>query len=219
VGKKALFWKVPNFLVDPNDLMDRAKKARGYEAVVLDLRGNPGGLTDAVAGLLGEFFDHDVKIGEADGRKKKEPVVAKSKAKSSSTPKLIVLIDSGSCSGAEVLARTVQLEKRGIALGDQSAGMVMTGRSFLHAVEVKPGFVTQYRAMVTIADLKMSDGKSLEHIGVTPDERILPSAADLAAGRDPVLARAAAIVGVDMSPEKAGKIFQFRWPEKPIEID
>ena len=50
-----------------------------------------------------------------------------------------------------------------------------------------------YQFMVTDADLRMRDGKSLEGAGVLPDERMLPSAADLAAGRDPVLARAATL--------------------------
>ena len=41
----------------------------------------------------------------------------------------------------------------------------------------------------------MSDGKSLEHTGVTPDEMVLPSAQDLANGRDPTLAYAAQVLG------------------------
>jgi hypothetical protein len=57
----------------------------------------------------------------------------------------------------------------------------------------------------------MTDGLSLEHVGVTPDEIRLPTAADLAAKRDPVLAYAASLVGVTISPEKAGELFPVAW--------
>ena len=60
---------------------------------------------------------------------------------------------------------------------------------------------------ITVADVIMSDGKSLEHVGVTPDELVLPTPAELAAGRDVVLSRAAALLGATLDPVKAATLY------------
>ncbi|KAF0249701.1 MAG: hypothetical protein FD167_901, partial [bacterium] len=71
--------------------------------------------------------------------------------------------------------------------------------------------VVFYGASITQSDLIMTDGKSLEHIGITPNEIILPSASNLAAEKDPVLTRAAEILGKSISEEKAGQLFPIEW--------
>jgi C-terminal processing protease CtpA/Prc len=219
-NKQVVFWKLKDFVVDPVDVESSLNKVRSHETIVLDLRGNPGGRVDAADKLIGGFFDHDLKVADRKGRKELKPVIAKTRGRNAFTGKLIVLIDSKSVSAAEVFARVVQLEKRGVVLGDRSAGAVMESDRFVHAVPLDTANVTQYGAMITVADLIMSDGKSLENVGVTPDERILPTADDIAAGRDPVLARAAALAGLKMTPEEAGKVFPFEWPkERMPEID
>jgi C-terminal processing protease CtpA/Prc len=94
-------------------------------------------------------------------------------------------------------------------IGDRSSGSVRQAYGFNAQVGVER--VIFYGASVTNADVIMTDGKGLEHVGVTPDEMLMPTAEDLAAGRDPVLARAAALLDVQLDPVVAGKMFPFEW--------
>jgi len=48
-------------------------------------------------------------------------------------------------------------------------------------------------------------------LGVTPDVTVLPTASDLAEGRDPALAKAAELGGLKLDPIAAGKMFPFEW--------
>jgi C-terminal processing protease CtpA/Prc len=109
-----------------------------------------------------------------------------------------VLIDSDSASASEVFSRVVQLEKRGTVMGDHSSGMLMEAQFFGHE---------GYGAEISTANLIMKDGASVEHVGVEPDEVLLPSPEDLVLGRDPVLSKAANMLGVPLTPEQAGTAF------------
>jgi C-terminal processing protease CtpA/Prc len=65
--------------------------------------------------------------------------------------------------------------------------------------------MTVYAVSITEANVIMSDGKSLERVGVVPDALVVPTAADLATGRDPALARAAGLVGLELTPNKPAR--------------
>ena len=202
-------WKMPEFDLLTEKLDEMAGKFRKKKGLILDLRGNPGGYEETLLRLLANVLDHDVKIGELKRRKDSKPLLAKTRGSDAFAGKLIVLIDSESGSAAELFARVVQLEKRGTVIGDRSAGAVMRAKEFSHQMGVDTVFF--YGASITDADIIMTDGKSLEHSGVTPDEVRLPTSADLAAQRDPVLAYAASLLGVTISPEKAGALFPVEW--------
>ena len=203
-------WKMPNFEFEPDQAdMIMSENVGGRSALILDLRDNGGGYVTTLEHLAGNFFDHDLKIADLKGRKEMKPQLAKTRGNAIFKGKLIVLVDSNSGSAAEIFARLVQLEKRGIVIGDQSAGAVMQARPYFYDVGTLN--VVSYGVSVTNADVIMSDGKSVERVGVTPDELVIPSAEDLAAGRDPVLARAFELAGVNVDPAKAGAMFPIEW--------
>ena len=195
---------------EPGDVAIFMKKARGYKNLVLDLRGNGGGYVVAIEMLVSWAFDRDVTIGTTKTRKEEKPEIAKGRKDAFKGP-IVVLIDSGSASASEVTARVMQIEKRGTVIGDRSAGAVMTSLFFSHTLGQDlygRGSVAFFATSITIADLRMADGFSLEKVGVTPDETLLPTGADLAAERDPVLARAITLLGGTMTAEQAGKFYK-----------
>lgn len=224
-------WKIPAFNMTPDEIGGIMSKANKHGALVIDLRGNPGGSIDSLVDLAGYFFDHDVTIATPIGRKHEKEIIAKPRGKPF-TGKLFVLVDGGSASASELFARTIQLNHRATVLGDLTAGAVMESK--IYPFQIGVGFQSYfvgrsvvgtssstatggndllvfYAASITHDDLIMTDGKSLEKTGVTPDTMILPTAADLAAGRDPVLSQAVALAGAKLDPAAAGKLFPFEW--------
>ena len=207
--KEAFVWQMPTFSVAESHIDAIMGRARSFKALVIDLRGNGGGYVKALERLTGYFFDKDIKIADVKGRKEEKPSMAKTRGGDIFKGQLVVLIDSESLSASEAFARVIQLEKRGTVVGDRSGGAVMQSKYFDHQSGV--GSVLYYGASITVSDLIMSDGKSLEKVGVIPDETKLPTGADLAANRDPVLAHALSLVGITMDPEKAGSLFPKEW--------
>jgi C-terminal processing protease CtpA/Prc len=210
VGDAVMVLKIPEFFFTDSEISDMMANARKHKALILDLRGNPGGSVETLKYMVGCLFDKEIKIADRIERDKSKPMLAKASHHDLYSGKLVVLVDSRSASASELLARVVQIEKRGVVIGDHSSGSVMESRHFSYSIGTDR--ITPFGASITEADLIMTDGKSLEHSGVTPDEIVIPTGSDLAEGRDPVLAHAVEILGSKLSPEAAGKMFPFEWP-------
>ena len=204
-----MIWKMPEFFMPDEEVDHMFGIAKKHKALIVDLRGNPGGLVTTLERVVGNVCDHDVKIADRVGRKELKPQLSKTRGTSAYSGKIIVLVDSESASAAELFARVMQLEKRGTVIGDRTSGSVMESKGYSESLGMDTKIF--YGFSITDADLIMADGKSLEHVGVTPDEIVLPTAKDLAEGNDPPMARAAALAGLTMDPAAAGKLFPFEW--------
>jgi|CXWL01.1.fsa_nt_gi C-terminal processing protease CtpA/Prc len=202
-------WRMPQFDLQAYQVDDVMAKVKKTGSLIIDLRGNAGGAEETLLRLIGHMFEEDLRLGEIVRRDETKPLVAKSVGDRGFRGKLVVLIDNGSASSSEVFSRVIQLHKRGSIIGDRSAGKVM--RSMYYPKKFGLDVVVYYGVSVTDANLVMTDGQSLEKIGVAPDTLLLPTSLEMREKADPVLAKALAIVGVEVTPSKAGTLFPFVW--------
>lgn len=214
--------KLSTFSIERKYVDQMMEVARKGKKLILDLRGNRGGYIRINEYLTGHFFDREVKIADMITRRKKVNRSAKPVKNRQYSGELIVLIDSDSASASEVFARVIQLERRGIIVGDVSAGAVMTSYSIsLAMTRGTPGYetITPFGMNITIGDVLMSDGNRLEHVGVIPDHPVGPTRAALASGEDPVLAYAAELMKVQFSATDAGKLGLLRKKSEDDDVE
>jgi carboxyl-terminal processing protease len=209
-AKDLLIWKMPDFDLENSQVSSVMKKAREKKALILDLRDNPGGTIDCLLDLAGYFFESETIAFNLTKRDGQEAVKIKPHNDRLFTGKTVILMNSKSGSAAELLARMLQLTGKAIIIGDKSSGAVMQSRLYTHELGSESK-VIPYGASITNADITMNDGKSLEHVGVIPDELLLPTPQDLANNHDPILARAAQLADFQISSEAAGKYFPIEW--------
>ncbi|MBN1301376.1 MAG: S41 family peptidase [Melioribacteraceae bacterium] len=121
------YLKLSSFSRSAGDEIRRAigelSKQKKIEAIVLDLRGNPGGLLDQAIDVAEKFLKKDQLIVSVIGRDttkitkyfaKEEPVA--------SDKKLVVLVNEQTASASEIVAGAIQDHDRGIIIGTQSFG-------------------------------------------------------------------------------------------------
>ena len=103
----------------------RQLKARGAKAIILDQRDNPGGLVDAARAIAELFLQRGQKIVSIRGRTPRGMSYENALTANSSNPEdipLVVLINGGSASAAEILAGALQDHDRALLVGETTFG-------------------------------------------------------------------------------------------------
>ncbi|HEX8709954.1 MAG TPA: S41 family peptidase [Pyrinomonadaceae bacterium] len=106
-------------------------KGQGLRQIVLDLRGNPGGLLDQAIDVASEFLPRGQTVVSVRGRTEyKEPYLYRSTGTDPEDFPLVVLINHNSASASEIVAGAIQDHGRGLIVGQTSFGKGLVQRVF-----------------------------------------------------------------------------------------
>jgi carboxyl-terminal processing protease len=180
---------ISTFAEDTSDLM--AKTARDFKdkqvkGIILDLRGDPGGLLDAATSVSGQWLPQGKKILD---EKRSGNVLVQSYT--SDGPGIlagiptVVLMNEGSASASEITAG---------ALHDNNAATIIGVKSYGKGVVQQTLCITGYRKpdggcsadmlKVTVASWFRPNGKNINHQGINPDKEVKQSDDDAKNGTD-----------------------------------
>jgi carboxyl-terminal processing protease len=166
---------------------------RGSDAIVIDLRGNPGGLAAMIMGISGHFLTERQPLGTMKTRDAELRFAANPRLVNAAGDRvqpfagpLAILVDDMTGSASECFAGGMQSLGRARVFGQTSMGQALpaffaklpNGDVLIHAT----------------GDFVTANGTRLEGRGVVPDEPVSISRRDLLEGRDPTMAAALAWV-------------------------
>lgn len=151
------------------DALKELKAKKEIKSIVLDLRGNPGGLLDVAADICDKFLVKGDLIVTTKGRDgtnvnhyyaEQEPFVGKAK--------LVVLINQGSASASEIVAGAMQDHDRGVIIGTKSygKGLVQTITPLSYNASLK----------ITTAKYYTPSGRCIQKINYAENNKVITNA-------------------------------------------
>lgn len=162
-----------------------AQLAQGARGVVLDLRGNPGGLLREAIRVASIFIEDGTIVSVQERGREQESFEATGDALAD-VP-LVVLVDGSSASASEIVAAAVKDLDRGLVVGQPTfgKGTVQTIRPLGDGSGVK----------FTTAEYFTPSGESIEGSGVVPDREVAGAQEQLAAAQEALRGQLAGVPG------------------------
>lgn len=135
---------------------------QGMEKLVVDLRGNPGGLLTSVCDILNEILPEGLIVYTEDkyGNREEE----RSSGEHTLEIPLAVLVNSSSASASEIFAGAVQDYEAGTIVGTKTygKGVVQSIRKLSDGSAVK----------LTVSNYYTPNGNNINKVGITPDVEV-----------------------------------------------
>ena len=163
VGDKVGYIRLSNFTKEAgreaHDAL-KALKEQGAGAIILDLRGNPGGLLIEAVNVSNIFVGKDQEIVSTRGKVKQWDNVYKTTSDPVDTKiPLVVLVNRGSASAAEIVAGSLQDLDRAVIVGQRTfgKGLVQTTRPLSYNSQLK----------VTTAKYYIPSGRCIQAVDYT----------------------------------------------------
>ena len=181
--------KIYQFGTDTEDLLNKAisdiqtKKPKG---IILDLRDNPGGFLETAVNIASVFIKDGMIVQEESKGGAKNDFESTGDGRLADF-KLVVLINGGSASGAEIVAGAIQDRERGILIGEKTFGK--------GSVQEFEGLEGGSYLRLTVAKWLTPKGRYINAEGILPDIEVGLSQEDIDADKDPQLERAIKEVG------------------------
>lgn len=166
--------------------------AQNPDGLILDLRNNGGGYRDTAIQVASQFIDDGTIMYEEFGDGRREAFKALRGGLATEIP-LVVLINEGSASASEIVAGAIQDYQRGYLVGMQSYGKGSV-QNYINLDD------DQGAVRITVARWLTPLGRQIHQVGLHPDFPVEITEADLAAGIDPQLDQAIAVLVQKLLP-------------------
>ena len=177
-------WMIP--IMQPILRAVDAFRTEQVDAIVIDLRGNPGGVGGLAMGVGGHFFDEPTNLGtmtnefgEMNFNTNPQRLSPDGKLVDPLSTPLAILIDDMSASTSEIFAGGMQTADRAVVVGRRTPGMALPA-----VAEELPNGDILYHA---IAEFTLPDGATIEGIGISPDVDVDLKPEAFEGSRDPDL--------------------------------